>query len=137
MKNRIKGTLLPIALAVLIYFFAAEFIGYLCPVRRLTGFSCPGCGITRAYKAFFTGDIRGAFYYHPLFLLPVPAVLIIIFEKKIPSRVYNISLAIIACLFIAVYIIRMLNGSPVIDRDFHQGLIWKAYDTIRKITGNG
>ena len=133
MKDWLKKIIVPGTLAVLGYLIVATFLGSLCPFRQMTGFSCPGCGMTRACRAFLTGDIRGAFYYHPLFPLLLPGAVMILMEDKIPRKVYNISLFFIACSFVAVYIIRMANGSPVMNRDFHNGLLWKIYVLIRQL----
>ena len=37
-----------------------------CPLYRITGFSCPGCGLTRGFHALFHGDILGALHYNAL-----------------------------------------------------------------------
>lgn len=37
-----------------------------CPFRRMTGFRCPLCGLTRATRALTRGDVRKAFALHPL-----------------------------------------------------------------------
>ena len=37
----------------------------LCWLRRLTGVSCPGCGLTRAFCAISHGDLAGAWSFHP------------------------------------------------------------------------
>jgi hypothetical protein len=36
----------------------------LCLFRRVTGWSCPGCGMTRAFCAMSNGDILTAFDFH-------------------------------------------------------------------------
>ena len=38
-----------------------------CPLFRLTGLTCPGCGLTRAYIHAFHGDFATAFRYNPFF----------------------------------------------------------------------
>lgn len=38
----------------------------LCPFRFLTGFSCPGCGMTRSCTAAVHGDLLSSLGYHPL-----------------------------------------------------------------------
>lgn len=37
----------------------------LCPFRRMTGFRCPLCGLTRATRALTRGDIGNAVALHP------------------------------------------------------------------------
>ena len=56
-----------IAAIVLVYlmYFA---VGIRCPIKFLTGISCAGCGMTRAWWFFLHGDLRKAFYYHPLMM---------------------------------------------------------------------
>ncbi len=38
----------------------------ICPFYNLTGWHCPGCGMTRALVSFFAGDPLLSFYFHPL-----------------------------------------------------------------------
>ena len=137
MNDKLKRIIIPAVLALLGYLIVATFLGSLCTFRQMTGFSCPGCGMTRACRAFLSGDIRGAFYYHPLFPLILPGAVLILMEHKIPPKICNISFFFIACLFVAVYIIRMASGSPVMNMDFHDGLLWKIFDLIRRMIGNG
>ena len=46
----------------------------VCPLYELTGFACPGCGLTRGFHALFHGDWAAAFGFNAL--LPVWAVVI-------------------------------------------------------------
>lgn len=45
----------------------------VCPLYALTGLACPGCGLTRAFHALFTGDWIGALDFN--LLTPVWAVI--------------------------------------------------------------
>lgn len=38
-----------------------------CPIKYVTGISCPSCGMTRAWYSVFQGDMQKAVYFHPLF----------------------------------------------------------------------
>ncbi len=38
----------------------------LCPLRALTGYPCPGCGMTRAFSAIAHGELWRAVRYNPL-----------------------------------------------------------------------
>jgi hypothetical protein len=46
----------------------------VCPLYELTGFACPGCGLTRGFHALFHGDWSAAFGFNAL--LPVWGVVI-------------------------------------------------------------
>jgi hypothetical protein len=41
----------------------------VCPLYAMTGFACPGCGLTRAFHALFHGDLTTAFGFNAL--LPI------------------------------------------------------------------
>jgi len=46
----------------------------LCPYRALTGWACPGCGLTRAAHHVVRGDVATAWTYNPLVFVAVPLV---------------------------------------------------------------
>lgn len=83
-----------------------------CPIRKVTGYSCPGCGMTRAYIALFlNADIKTAYYYHPLFFLGLPIAFLIIselfgFTNKFTRRM----LVFFAIILLIVYFIRLFGG---------------------------
>ncbi|MDD6214141.1 MAG: DUF2752 domain-containing protein [Firmicutes bacterium] len=86
-------------------FSALLLMGLLpCQIYRVTGVPCPTCGMTRAYKALLCGDIRNAFLMHPLFWLP-PVFLV----PRFRTRRW---IFVAACVFLAVYIIRMICMFP-------------------------
>ena len=81
------------------------FLGsYKCPLYNIIGLPCPSCGMTRAWRLVLSGEIGAAFLMHPLFLLPLS-----LFVPRLQKTRY---LIIIAAIFIAVYIIRMLLLFP-------------------------
>jgi hypothetical protein len=45
-----------------------------CPYLTLTGFACPGCGLTRAVHFLLHGDVHRAFAYNPWAFLSAPAL---------------------------------------------------------------
>ena len=59
-----------------VWYFDPKTAGFfpVCPLYALTGFACPGCGLTRGFHALFHGDILTALDYNAL--LPFFAVLI-------------------------------------------------------------
>lgn len=58
-----------------------------CPFYRLTGIVCPGCGLTRAWYSFLTGDWKSAMEYHPLFLV-APVYLMAVAAGDLPGWRY-------------------------------------------------
>ncbi|MEZ5307685.1 MAG: DUF2752 domain-containing protein [Pyrinomonadaceae bacterium] len=53
-----------------------------CPFLQMTGFACPGCGLTRGFHALFHGDVIGALDYNaliPFFALGFVYLLVLLF----------------------------------------------------------
>jgi Protein of unknown function (DUF2752) len=48
---------------------------FVCPFAAVTGFPCPGCGMTRALLALVRGDWREAWRQHPVSFLVPPLVI--------------------------------------------------------------
>jgi hypothetical protein len=57
----------------------------LCTMRRFTGLSCPGCGLTRSFISLAHGDMASAWSYNPAGLLLFALVAI-----QIPFRTYQL-----------------------------------------------
>ena len=45
--------------------FSAFGIGIACPFERLTGYQCPGCGVSGMFLSLLKGDLSGAFSSNP------------------------------------------------------------------------
>lgn len=81
---------------------------YKCPIKWLFGMDCPGCGMTRAFKALIWLDIPSAFSYHPLFpafgMIVLYVFYLIVFpdKKRLPKSVELLTVGI--SLFAAVFI---------------------------------
>jgi len=106
-----------VILAVVIMIFLLIKGYYTCPVRFLFGIKCPFCGICRAVMSAFKGDMKSAFYYHPLWPLIVPVFIAEILNGlkviKIPSKVNDIGLSIGGVLMIICYIVRIVTNTLV------------------------
>lgn len=52
----------------LVWYFDPSKVNFLpvCPLYSMTGFACPGCGLTRGFHALFHGDILKALDYNAL-----------------------------------------------------------------------
>lgn len=66
-----------IAAAVYLFIFEPGKSGFFpaCPFRLLTGFTCPGCGTTRALHQILHGHFDTAFTLNPLLLAAIPFLL--------------------------------------------------------------
>ena len=97
--------------AVVVLYTAMESIGITCPIKFITGISCAGCGMSRAWMAFLQLDIAKAFAYHPLFWLVPIAVIVLLCKSKINIKFYKIFMFTIAGAFVIVYLYRMFIGT--------------------------
>lgn len=89
---------------------AMQIFGITCPIKFLTGISCAGCGMTRAWISVLHLQFKDAFYYHPLFFT-VPAACVVFFlKKRISKKLYTAFFGVIIAAFIIVYLYRMLFG---------------------------
>ena len=96
------------------YLILESVFGITCPILFLTGISCAGCGMSRAWFCVLRMDFTGAFRYHPLFwILPI-GIMLFLFWDKIPKKIQKILLITACVLFGAVYILRMLDTADYI-----------------------
>lgn len=120
------------AVLVIIAFYAVmHLVGITCPIRFLSGISCAGCGMTRAWLSLLRLDLSSAFAFHPLFWLPVPAALLLLLRQRVPKRVFQISMGIIVALFLLVYLLRLLSPEDaVVTFAPEQGLVWRLVSRL-------
>jgi len=57
-----------------VWYFEPATAGFFpaCPLYSMTGFACPGCGMTRGFHALFHGDVLTALDFNAL--IPLVAV---------------------------------------------------------------
>lgn len=103
---------------------AAYVLGIGCPIKYMTGISCPGCGMTRAVVECIHLDFINAWYYHPLFFT-LPLIIIVLFlGERIPSRIRKTMMIACIATYIAVYFIRLFFvKNTVVTIDLGQGYI--------------
>lgn len=98
------------AAAVVVGFYAVLFaLGITCPIKFVTGISCPGCGMTRAWLCLLSGKPALALHYHPLVWLPPIALALYLFRARLPRWVVRCLLAAAGVLFCGVYLFRLLD----------------------------
>lgn len=80
LRNTLIAVLAGIAYAILVY---ATGFGIPCLFFKVTGFKCPGCGITRMFVSLLKFDIIGAWNANQaLTLLLLPSVLFALYAMK-------------------------------------------------------
>ncbi|MBR6791065.1 MAG: DUF2752 domain-containing protein [Oscillospiraceae bacterium] len=105
--------LLKKCLPLLILAAAVFLLDIGCPIRKLTGFPCPGCGMTRACLAALRLNFAEAFRYHPLWILPVPLFLLSLRQPLFKNkRLENAFWWSMALLVLGTYLVRMLLFFP-------------------------
>ena len=105
-KYRIRLLILSLFCAALLVIVC---LGLNCPIRSLTGIPCPGCGMTRAWKAALRLDLITAFQYHPMFWsAPVLMAYCLFDGRLIPQKWLNFGLLGVIVLGVAVNYIVVL-----------------------------
>lgn len=97
--------------AVVVLYVILESFGVTCPIKYITGISCAGCGMSRAWIALLHFNIHEAFMYHPLFFLPPVVVIFMLLKSKINIKFYKIFIFTMAGAFVIVYLYRMFIGT--------------------------
>ena len=115
---------------IALFYVLIESLGVTCPIRFLTGISCAGCGMSRAWLSLLRLDLAGALYYHPLFWLPIPAAALLLFRDRLPKRAFTVGLSLCGVLFILVYFIRLGLPGEVVVFAPQQGLIWRLLSGV-------
>ena len=102
---------------VAVLYFSFFLAGITCPIKFITGISCPGCGMSRACISALRFDFASAFHYHPLWIMiPFAAALLIVFKAMKKQKLFNITLYICAAVMLVTWLCRMifLGGDVVV-----------------------
>ena len=98
------GVAIGIALLYLTFFA----FGITCPIKFITGISCPGCGMSRACLHAIKLDLSTAFNYHPMWItIPFFAFFLIFFKWKKNNIAFSVTVGIFAVSMIVVYMWRL------------------------------
>ena len=96
--------------AVVLLYALMEAAGITCPIKYVTGISCAGCGMSRAWLSVLRLDFRQAFYYHPLFWMVPAAAVVYLQRRRMNRRAFLALMYGMAAAFLAVYLYRMFLG---------------------------
>ena len=87
MKKRILCITATIAAVIVLYKFNPVAYGFWpkCPLKLLTGLSCPACGIQRFVHAFTNGKYVEAIRYNYFLVYSLPYALSLVFVNLMPE----------------------------------------------------
>lgn len=109
---------------------------FTCLIKYITGFPCPACGLTRAYKALLYLNFSEAWNYNPLYWFIPPTVLFIIAAEKPlfnSKKKQTLFFVFVFTIIISVYIYRMIllfPDTPPMDYN-KNSLLYKLYVRFR------
>ena len=112
----IKSARWAIILIIAYFAFLKNYLYTICPLTLLTGYPCPGCGMTRAMFRVIRFDFTGAWEMHP-FIYPI-GVLFVLFcvSRYILNGKYmkyvKWFMIVIAVGMVVYYIYRMITMFP-------------------------
>jgi hypothetical protein len=95
----------------------------LCTFKNLTGYPCPGCGLTRSFVCLGHGHFQEAMRYHPLgpalFLGVVGALILALIRLKRPHfltrwRLDILTLTLAAIALLLLWPFRLLGWLPAV-----------------------
>ena len=100
-----------------IYFVIGRKLLYsLCPMVIMTGFPCPGCGLTRAMFMVLRGDFAGAWKMHPFIYAFAAGVVIFAWKryicKKPIGKWFKTGCVVCVVLMVIYYVWRMYRYFP-------------------------
>lgn len=127
-KEQVKTKLyaaLCIVTVILLYVFLEAVLGITCPIKWITGISCAGCGMSRAWVSVFHLNIERAMYYHPLFGLPPVILIVYLFKKKINVKFYKVFMFTSLALFVIVYLFRIFEGGSIVVFKPQENLLFR------------
>jgi hypothetical protein len=90
----------------------------VCPLHALTGYSCPGCGLTRGFHSLFHGDIVSALMFNvmlPIYLIVFVYIGISFMFVAVRGRGLNFlafSPRMVYAFFVASLIFAILRNLP-------------------------
>lgn len=88
-------------------------IGIPCVIHELTGFYCPGCGVTRVVLSLLKLDFVQAFRFNPLLFMLVPLyAMYFITQKKQMRLIGNVIMVIMLIMTLTFGILRNI---PIFD----------------------
>lgn len=88
-----------------------SLIGVGCPIRFVTGISCPGCGMTRAWVELLRLHPLAALAYHPLFwVFPLAVIACVAPARTQRGRTLRTAVAVVAIVaLLGLWVVRLAD----------------------------
>lgn len=123
-KNEMPIVILIVILAATVMYFS----GMGCPILKMTGIPCFGCGMTRAVICLVHLDMTGALYYHPMVFFMPACIIALLFSKRMPKTLVKGILIGIVGLFIFVYVVRLFDTeNEIVKWQMENGMLYKFF----------
>lgn len=114
-KEDVKQYGVGILAVVILYFVLHALFDAFCPSVLISGFPCPGCGMTRAVLYLFTGQFKRSWALNPAAVLWVLWAFWFAYERYVKGRKtkgLDRALLGITVFMVAMYIVRMKMYFP-------------------------
>lgn len=114
----IKNIKIAIFIIALYLFFSTMLLHTSCICVAITGFPCPGCGLTRAGKLMLSGRFKEAFLMNPsIFFWTILAAYFIVWRYVLKKETKYLITAItaVSVIMIVIYMLKMVYCFPNID----------------------
>lgn len=128
LEHKKKAFLFVLAFLVLIGIYSLTG----CPIKRITGIPCPGCGMSRAWRSVLTFHFKDAFLFHPLWSVPLIVLFLVLKDHKDPLVSHPKFMNFLIVLFLFTYIIRIIMHDPIVTWNIDRGIIYHIIEYIKK-----
>lgn len=133
MQSKKYKDIIYLVITIVFIYAVFHFVGIGCPIKFVTGISCLGCGMTRAWLSVLRLDLAAAFHYHPLFILPPVAAIVYFTKSKINLKIYKIIMLTIVIAFITIYLYRLIfTDGDIVVFEPGNNIIFRLFEHKRK-----
>ena len=109
--------------------------GITCPIKHLTGVSCAGCGMSRAWFHALTFRFAEAMEYNPAFWIVPPLGLFCLLQKKY-RPIGLIGVIVCMAILLVTYLLRMIDPTDsIVVFAPEEGAIWCAARYLLTLVG--
>ncbi len=111
----LRKNAIPLLIVIAIWYLSHLLFDHFCPLILLTGFPCPGCGLTRAFYAFAALHPLEAMKYNPSYPLWMVLIIAALVQRYIrfgSLKGFIRPLIAVSLITIVLYIYRMIFAFP-------------------------